>query len=199
MSGLPPTAVFFPFLDLSQYSGGIGRRPEAPNRRIGNLPVAEVTVSEDHDDDLTITEHPVEYGAAITDHAFKRPSEVRVRVGWSDAYIGDSRMVYEQILQLQAARQPFDVYTGKRAYQSMLVASVHTETNSGLEHTFLTNVTLRQIILVSTQTLAGGSANINNLALPQLNTPTTQTGQVSTLPASLTTDQIVAAGGTILA
>jgi Dit-like tail protein len=36
---------------------------------------------EARDDYLTITEHPIEYGAAITDHAFKRSSEVRVRVG----------------------------------------------------------------------------------------------------------------------
>lgn len=54
----------------------------------GSLPVtivANVTVEEKHQDDLEITEHPVEQGGAITDHAFKKPAEVTVRMAWSNS------------------------------------------------------------------------------------------------------------------
>lgn len=47
--------------------------------------VAQATVEEVHTDDLEITDHPIERGAAITDHAFKRPAEVVVRCVFSNS------------------------------------------------------------------------------------------------------------------
>ena len=52
------------------------------NRSIGGL-TADITIEESERDELTITEHPVEQGAPIADHAFKRPSEVTIRAAWS--------------------------------------------------------------------------------------------------------------------
>lgn len=40
------------------------------SRRIGVL-IPSVVVSEKHTDTLEITEHPVEVGAAVADHAYK--------------------------------------------------------------------------------------------------------------------------------
>lgn len=53
-------------------------------RTIGGF-IAEVTVREQHSDDLTITTHPVERGAPITDHAFKMPAQLTIEAGWSAA------------------------------------------------------------------------------------------------------------------
>jgi soluble lytic murein transglycosylase-like protein len=50
------------------------------SRKIGMI-IPDVVVSEKHSDTLEITEHPVETGAAISDHAYKRPSEVVMEVG----------------------------------------------------------------------------------------------------------------------
>lgn len=47
--------------------------------------IANITVEERHTDELQITEHPVESGAMITDHTFKRPAEVVVRCAWSNS------------------------------------------------------------------------------------------------------------------
>lgn len=47
--------------------------------------VAQAYVEEVHNDELEITEHPIEQGAAISDHAYKRPSEVILRCGWSNS------------------------------------------------------------------------------------------------------------------
>lgn len=55
-------------------------------RNIGGI-VAEVTVKEQGRDDLTITSHPVERGAAISDHAFKNPATLTLQAGWSAAFL----------------------------------------------------------------------------------------------------------------
>lgn len=54
------------------------------SRSIGPI-VANVTIEERHVDELDITDHPVERGATISDHAFKRPSEVVIRCAWSNS------------------------------------------------------------------------------------------------------------------
>lgn len=46
---------------------------------------AHATIEELHTDDLEITEHPVEQGANIADHAFKRPAEVVLKLAWSNS------------------------------------------------------------------------------------------------------------------
>jgi hypothetical protein len=47
--------------------------------------IAQAVVEERHIDQLEITNHPVQYGAAIIDHAFKHPSEVVLTLGWSNS------------------------------------------------------------------------------------------------------------------
>ena len=49
---------------------------------------ADVTISEEHVDELTITDHPVEEGAMISDHAFKNPMRVVITVGYSGSTNG---------------------------------------------------------------------------------------------------------------
>lgn len=51
---------------------------------IGSVTI-DTTLEESYDDTLEITEHPVEAGAAITDHSFKRPMELVLTCGWSDS------------------------------------------------------------------------------------------------------------------
>lgn len=46
---------------------------------------AQVTIEETHRDTLVITDHPVEFGANITDHAFKQPVSLVLRYGWSNS------------------------------------------------------------------------------------------------------------------
>lgn len=55
-----------------------------PERRVGPFS-AQVWIEENHDDELEITDHPVETGVRVTDHAFMRPSEVTVVCGWSNS------------------------------------------------------------------------------------------------------------------
>jgi hypothetical protein len=51
----------------------------------GSLFIADATIEEVHNDDVEVTDHPVEQGTTISDHAFKRPSELMITAGWSDS------------------------------------------------------------------------------------------------------------------
>ncbi len=64
-----------------------------------DLLVPDVIISEKHQDTLEITEHPVEIGAEIADHAYKRPAELTMEVGFS----GVDRFLISGIRQMLAS------------------------------------------------------------------------------------------------
>lgn len=47
--------------------------------------IANAVTEEVHHDEMDITEHPVEQGSAIADHAFKRPAELVLKMAWSNS------------------------------------------------------------------------------------------------------------------
>lgn len=61
-----------------------GTQPPKLHRQIGPI-FANITIEERHTDTQTITRHPVESGAAISDHAYKEPKEVTIRCAWSNS------------------------------------------------------------------------------------------------------------------
>lgn len=141
------------------------------SRKIGII-IPDVVISEKHSDVLEITEHPVEKptssGAGfIADHAYRRPSEVVMEVGFSgggslldSSLLDTSRIglslglspkeVYQQLLDLQRLRLPFDVVTGKRLYSNMLIRSLDVTTDRTSENVLMAVITLREIIISET-------------------------------------------------
>src|SRR5260364_458704 len=111
-------------------------------RSIGEI-VRNVVIEEGHRDALPITEHPVEQGAAIADHAYVRPAEVGMRCGFgpgnafSRMESSDPAWMCQQLRALQASRQPFDVITGKRAYRNMLIPQLTVTTAPESEHALM--------------------------------------------------------------
>jgi hypothetical protein len=146
-------------------------------RSIGGI-VAQVTIDEQANDDIQITEHPVEQGAPIADHAFKRPATVTIRAGWDRQHAWDLSAetgVYGLLLSWQSALLPFDVYTGKRKYTNMLIERLGVTTDNHSEFALMAQITCRQVIIVATATTTntGLSNNPNDQANPA------QTGQES--------------------
>lgn len=166
-------------------------------RRIGNL-IAQVTIQEDHVDDLQITDHPVEQGAVITDHAFKRPAEVTIHAGWtnsSDQAAGDQNFVqytYQLLLQLQDSRQPFDIVTGKRVYNNMLIQSLSTRTDQRTETSLIVVARCRQILIATTQVVSLPAADVQ--ANPSATAAVQNMGTASLIPASQLNSSALPAG-----
>lgn len=135
------------------------------SRKIG-LIIPSVVVSEKHSDTLEITEHPVEIGAAVADHAYKRPSEVVMEVGFAGGgslldFVDTSSIglslglspqeTYQELLNLQNSRVPFDVVTGKRLYSNMLMRALEVNTDRTSENVLSAVITLREVLITQTQ------------------------------------------------
>jgi hypothetical protein len=159
---------------LQAISGG-------PFRAIGSI-IADVTVEEAHNDTATATKNPVEVGAAITDHVFINPAELVIHAGWSDSgnYDGYVQDVYAALLQLQAARQLLNVYTGKRAYSNMLLLGVATVTSDQTEFSLMVVARLEQAIIV--QTSSTTLPAVANQANPASTAPPANAGTQQTTP-----------------
>ncbi|NHB89743.1 phage baseplate protein [Photorhabdus tasmaniensis] len=130
------------------------------------LLVPSVVISEKHTDALEITEHPVEIGAAVSDHAYKKPSEITMELGFAGGgslldFVDTSKIglsmglspkeTYQKILDLQELREPFKVITGKRTYENMLIKAIEVTTDRLSENVLLCTLTLREVIITSTQ------------------------------------------------
>lgn len=180
------SAADYVFLNPVNYYRAIG--PEAPGSGSlqGVVFIADVTEREEHRDQLYITEHPVEVGASISDHAYKRPAEVQLRLGWSNSSHQDPyaiQSIYAMLLRLQSDRTPFNLYTGKRAYFNMLLAGMVVETDQSTEYVLRVDASLRQILLTQTQ-IYTISTNSNNLKNPQTALPTQNQGSKVLQPSS---------------
>ena len=151
-----------------------------PKRGIGSF-VAQMTLREVHTDDLEITEHPVELGVSVADHAYRKPAEVVIECGWSNSFStpnaslpasllgsavatlggigtllgggapGQIMDIYKQLVDLQRSRTPFDVFTGKRIYKNMLIKTLVETTDKTTENMLMITATLREVIIVKTQ------------------------------------------------
>ena len=160
--------------------------------------IAQAVIEEVHTDRLQITSHPVERGAPITDHSFKLPAELRINMGWSESGFdvegvdaaGDAdqgsltgaqsvsrvSQIYESLLQLQASRLPFTVYTKKRVYQNMLMVQLTITNNQETENGLIIQADLQEIIITETQVikLVFGSQSDPKLTAPSVNRGTIQ-------------------------
>ena len=148
--------------------------------------IPHVVIEEAGDDELRITDHPVEVGAAITDHAFKMPVVLVMKAAWSDSTagaVGYVRRIYDQLIALQADREPFDIVSGKRLYKNMLMGGISQATDHKSEFSLQTIIRFREVILTYTTLEGGGAKNgttPQNDRLPApLSTSAVQFGQIA--------------------
>ena len=124
--------------------------------------VPDVVIEEIGNDQLRITAHPVEIGAAVTDHAFKLPVELDMKCGFSDSsagQVGFVRRIYDELVNLQADREPFTLYSGKRVYKNMLMGGLVQITDVKSENALQLTIRFREIILTYTTQQGTGSQN----------------------------------------
>lgn len=78
---------------IAQYGGAARSK-----RSIGPI-TATVTEVERHHDEMEITDHPVQQGATISDHVYRRPAELILEVGWSNSPQGSTGGILGDIKQ----------------------------------------------------------------------------------------------------
>lgn len=151
-------------------------------------------------------------GNIVTDHAYKRPEEVIIRGGWSDSPSYNSLLaaglnaaastingvqslvtgndiagvkdVYKRFIAFQAKRELMDVYTGKRTYKNMLIKAVTMVTDADHENSLFLTVTMRQLIIVTTQTIAAPIPVGSVQLLPGSTNPPSNMGLKTPVPST---------------
>lgn len=132
---------------MSFISQPISLFPIKPQRQVGSI-VVNVVISEDATDELTITQQPVQQGAMISDHAFKNPTNFRMTAYLKDNLFTSLSKLYQNLLDLQNSRVPFDVVTPKRIYRNMLLKTLGQSTDQRTENLLSISMTFQEVIIV---------------------------------------------------
>lgn len=154
-----------------------------PGTVIGTL-VPHVTVEEVYRDEVITTDHPVETGAAISDHAFKRPSSIEIRCGWSNGTarsVSHAAQVYQQMLsvQEQSRKRPVDISTPRRLYRNMVLGGIQVQRDEKTDNVLSCSIAAREVIMVTAQSTGGSDAT---QADPASTGSITDQGTISTKP-----------------
>jgi hypothetical protein len=144
-----------------QYSpSGIGATlPTAPTTY-----VFDVVIRVGHEQQVRKTEHPVQTGANISDHAYAMPARVVLDVGMSDAmdsftlgqWAGSrtkSVSAYQIMLAMQYARVPLVLVTKLRTYSNMIITSISPEETVKTIAGLRMRVDLEEIFAASIETV----------------------------------------------
>jgi hypothetical protein len=120
-----------------QYSQASGIGATLPTAQ--TLYVFDAVIREDHEQRLIKTQHPIQTGASISDHAYLEPATLSLEIGMSDAmdafynpstWVGSaskSISCFQTLLALQTSRIPLQVTTPYRTYTNMLITSPRAE------------------------------------------------------------------------
>ena len=116
----------------------------------------DATIRAEHTSSLRMTEHPIQSGANIVDHAYMLPNSLVMEIGMSDvmdsflpgqwpaAY--KSVRAYEKLKELQKERLPLQVVTRFGIYQNMLIEQLNSIDESRVAYGGRFIVSMRQII-----------------------------------------------------
>ena len=121
--------------------------------------VFDAVFSTDHSANATVTQHPVQSGASIADHAYMEPDEVSVEIGMTDAAAnisgGASHSVnaYAQLRALMELREPFTLITRLRTYQNMLITSISAPDDYKTMNALRASIYFQQVKVVSVSTV----------------------------------------------
>lgn len=130
---------------------------------IGGL-MFDAIFSVDTEHSLTITQHPVQTGASMSDHAFVNPVRISMQIGMSDAMayrkgmtyanLGPTKSIsaYRMLCELQAARTPLDVVTRLNTYHNMLIESIAVSDDVSTANGLKATVGLVQVLVVDVAT-----------------------------------------------
>ena len=119
----------------------------------------DAVLSTDTTDSLTITSHPVQNGANISDHAFNNPTIISMEIAMSDAMASvltgqfggtNSRSItaYRMLRDLKELRIPVQVCTRLDSYSNMLVKEIHVHDDVSTFYGLKASVELQEIFIV---------------------------------------------------
>lgn len=115
-------------------------------------------MSTETEEQLTITSHPVQSGANISDHAYREPTRITMEIVMSDvmacrqpgqfnSFFDKSVSAYRRLLDLQRSRIPVSVHTRLGTYQNMLIETISAPDDASTRDGLRCTVTLREVLV----------------------------------------------------
>lgn len=172
--------------NVPQYSSASGIGATLPSNPAMYVFDAVIRVS--HEQELRRTQHPVQTGASISDHAYIEPARLILDIGmsdmmdeyspgmWTGGAASKSVSAYQQMLALQFSRIPLTITTKLRNYANMLIDAISPEETSKTITGLRMRIEFGQIFMAQVLT-------IPNSARPQ-DTGATNLGAVNPQPLS---------------
>lgn len=135
-----------------------------------------------HSTSLTITQHPVETGASVTDHSYFNPRRFSFDIGMTDCVVapqfqGDSNRsvnAYNALVDLQKSRQRLTLVSKYGIFPNILIESVDVSDDYSTKNAMKATITLLEIIVAKLHTVKAS-------ADPQV-TDQTSRGQIPPQP-----------------
>lgn len=135
-----------------------------------------------HSTSLTITQHPVETGASVTDHSYFNPRRFSFDIGMTDCIVspqfsGDynrSVNAYNALVDLQKSRQRLTLVSKYGIFPNILIESVDVSDDYSTKNAMKATITLLEIIVAKLHTVKAS-------ADPQV-TDQTSRGQIPPQP-----------------
>lgn len=186
---------------------------KSPNGEITKI-IADAVLEERGLDELVITDHPVERGTVISDHAYKSPLELNLTYSWSGASSQNTgnlpgtilrqirvipqfndgskflRSIYQSFIQLQEEVVLLDVYTGKRIYNNMLIKSISMFTDRTTEHVLVLTIVLKEVIIANTRLVTVSPSQKQQLFPQRTQTPQNNGSQQIQPSTKVNTDSV---------
>lgn len=145
----------------------------------------DAILREEHTTSIRTTDHPIQSGANISDHAFVLPCRLTMEIGVSDVMASSSGLftsgptrsvsAYQTLLQLQQARLPISIMTDLNLYKNMLIEHMNAPKTYQTARALRATVQFKEIIMAMVSTTKVS-------ARPQT-TGQTNVGQVQPEPA----------------
>lgn len=115
-------------------------------------------MSTETEEQLTITSHPVQSGANISDHAYREPTRITMEIVMSDvmacrqpgqfnSFFDKSVSAYRRLLDLQRSRIPVSVTTRLGTYKNMLIESVSAPDDVNTRDGLRCSVSMREVLV----------------------------------------------------
>lgn len=123
----------------------------------------------EHTQEIQLTEHPVQSGANISDHAFIKPARLGIDIGMSDAMqsytigqwagnLSKSVSAYQTMLALELSRVPVTVKTRLNTYTNMVIVGIHTRDENKTNHGLRASITFQQVFMGTANTQSASSS-----------------------------------------
>ena len=149
----------------------------------------------DHLQNLEATQHPVQSGSSIVDHAYLTPAEVVIQVGMSDVLDRYSQGIYtsfksksvsffDTLLRLQSLRSPVTLNTRLKKYRNMYIRNVRAHDTKETIAGFKGTIWFKELLV---GVIASQPNNVNAVSARPDQTSTTNEGtkQPQPVPPSL--------------